>query len=182
MVELDHYNTVMIVEAELKRSDPPTFEDEPGILGDPTAEADPTAKALGCVEDASKTADAKHKAGADCSNCQFYSGGATGRDVVLAVHRGRERREPVDVQEGRLPAPAGLTGAAGRGRPHQAPSDFRPLSRLWQTLRLASSAEGTLRQQRHPEVLRRAPATGGTARRRPPRRGPHLNSTFPHRG
>lgn len=37
MVELDQYNTVMIVEAELKRSDPPTFEDEPGILGDPTA-------------------------------------------------------------------------------------------------------------------------------------------------
>ena len=47
VVELDHYNTVMIVEAELKRSDPPTFEDEPGILGDPTAEADPTAKSDG---------------------------------------------------------------------------------------------------------------------------------------
>jgi hypothetical protein len=45
----------------------------------PVTEADPTAKALGYVEDASKTADAKHKAGADCSNCQFYSGGATGR-------------------------------------------------------------------------------------------------------
>jgi hypothetical protein len=42
-------------------------------------EADPTAKALGYVEDASKTADAKHKAGANCSNCQFYSGGSTGR-------------------------------------------------------------------------------------------------------
>ena len=45
----------------------------------PVTEADPTAKALGYVEDASKTADAKHKAGANCVNCQFYSGGATGR-------------------------------------------------------------------------------------------------------
>jgi hypothetical protein len=42
------------------------------------AETDPTAKALGYVEDASKTTDAKHKAGDDCANCQFYSGGATG--------------------------------------------------------------------------------------------------------
>ncbi|WP_267226531.1 high-potential iron-sulfur protein [Dyella silvae] len=42
------------------------------------AESDPTAKALGYVEDASKTADAKHKAGDTCTNCQFYSGGATG--------------------------------------------------------------------------------------------------------
>jgi hypothetical protein len=42
-------------------------------------EADPTAKALGYVEDASKSTNAKHKAGDDCSNCQFYSGGATGR-------------------------------------------------------------------------------------------------------
>jgi hypothetical protein len=40
---------------------------------------DPTAKALGYVEDASKTTDAKHKAGDDCANCQFYSGGPTGR-------------------------------------------------------------------------------------------------------
>jgi hypothetical protein len=31
------------------------------------------------VEDASKTTDPKHKAGDNCSNCQFYSGGATGR-------------------------------------------------------------------------------------------------------
>ena len=45
----------------------------------PVTEADPTAKALGYVEDASKTADAKHKAGDDCTNCQFYTGGATGR-------------------------------------------------------------------------------------------------------
>ena len=42
-------------------------------------EDDPTAKALGYVEDASKTTNAKHKAGAACANCQFYSGGATGR-------------------------------------------------------------------------------------------------------
>ena len=42
-------------------------------------EADPTAKALGYVEDASKSTNAKHKAGDDCGNCQFYSGGATGR-------------------------------------------------------------------------------------------------------
>ena len=45
----------------------------------PVTEADPTAKALGYVEDASKTTNAKRKAGDDCSNCQFYSGGATGR-------------------------------------------------------------------------------------------------------
>jgi hypothetical protein len=42
-------------------------------------EADPTAKALGYVEDASKSTNAKHKAGDDCANCQFYSGGPTGR-------------------------------------------------------------------------------------------------------
>lgn len=42
------------------------------------ADSDPTAKALGYVEDASKTTDAKHKAGDDCANCQFYTGGATG--------------------------------------------------------------------------------------------------------
>ncbi|MCP1374937.1 high-potential iron-sulfur protein [Dyella lutea] len=42
------------------------------------SESDPTAKALGYVEDASTTKDPKHKAGANCSNCQFYSGGPTG--------------------------------------------------------------------------------------------------------
>ena len=42
------------------------------------SDADPTAKALGYVEDASKTDNAKHKPGDDCANCQFYSGGATG--------------------------------------------------------------------------------------------------------
>jgi hypothetical protein len=42
------------------------------------AESDPTAKALGYVEDASKTTDAKHKAGDTCANCQFYTGGASG--------------------------------------------------------------------------------------------------------
>ncbi|WP_426664164.1 high-potential iron-sulfur protein [Rhodanobacter aciditrophus] len=41
-------------------------------------DADPTAKALGYVEDASKTTNPKHKAGANCSNCQFYSGGPSG--------------------------------------------------------------------------------------------------------
>jgi len=40
---------------------------------------DPTAKALGYVEDGSKSADSKHKAGDDCANCQFYSGGPAGR-------------------------------------------------------------------------------------------------------
>jgi hypothetical protein len=45
----------------------------------PLTEADPTAKALGYVEDASKSSNTKHKAGDVCSNCQFYSGGATGR-------------------------------------------------------------------------------------------------------
>ena len=45
----------------------------------PVTDADPPAKALGYVEDASKTTNPKHKAGDDCSNCQFYSGGATGR-------------------------------------------------------------------------------------------------------
>lgn len=42
-------------------------------------EADPTAKALGYVEDGTKSTSPKHKAGDDCTNCQFYSGGATGR-------------------------------------------------------------------------------------------------------
>lgn len=42
-------------------------------------DADPTAKALGYVDDASTSTNAKHKAGDMCSNCQFYSGGATGR-------------------------------------------------------------------------------------------------------
>lgn len=42
------------------------------------SESDPTAKALGYVENASKTTDNKHKAGDDCANCQFYTGGATG--------------------------------------------------------------------------------------------------------
>jgi hypothetical protein len=45
----------------------------------PVTDADPTAKALGYVDDASKTTDPKHKAGNSCSNCQFYSGGPTGR-------------------------------------------------------------------------------------------------------
>jgi hypothetical protein len=45
----------------------------------PLTEADPTAKALGYVEDGSTSSNAKHKAGDVCSNCQFYSGGATGR-------------------------------------------------------------------------------------------------------
>jgi hypothetical protein len=45
----------------------------------PLSESDPTAKALGYVEDASKTTNAKRAAGSNCSNCQFYSGGATGR-------------------------------------------------------------------------------------------------------
>lgn len=45
----------------------------------PVSESDPTAKALGYVEDATKTTNAKYKAGDDCANCQFYTGGATGR-------------------------------------------------------------------------------------------------------
>ena len=43
------------------------------------AESDPAAKALSYVEDATKSANAKHKAGDDCANCQFYAGGPTGR-------------------------------------------------------------------------------------------------------
>ena len=42
------------------------------------SENDQTAKALGYVEDASKTTNPKHKAGDVCANCQFYSGGASG--------------------------------------------------------------------------------------------------------
>jgi hypothetical protein len=42
------------------------------------SESDPTAKALGYVEDSNTTKDPKHKAGDMCSNCQFYSGAATG--------------------------------------------------------------------------------------------------------
>lgn len=45
----------------------------------PVSESDPTAKALGYVEDAAKSTNPARKAGADCSNCQFYSGGPTGR-------------------------------------------------------------------------------------------------------
>lgn len=45
----------------------------------PVSETDPTAKALGYVEDASKTTNAKRKAGDYCDNCQFYTGGSTGR-------------------------------------------------------------------------------------------------------
>lgn len=45
----------------------------------PVTEADPTAKALGYVEDASKSTNPKRKPGDACSNCQFYTGGATGR-------------------------------------------------------------------------------------------------------
>lgn len=45
----------------------------------PLSPTDPTAKALDYVEDASKSANPKHKAGDVCANCQFYSGGASGR-------------------------------------------------------------------------------------------------------
>lgn len=41
-------------------------------------DADPTAKALDYVEDASKSTNPKHKAGDNCANCQFYSGGPSG--------------------------------------------------------------------------------------------------------
>ena len=37
----------------------------------------PQAKALGYVEDNTKTTNAAHKAGSDCSNCQFFTA-ATG--------------------------------------------------------------------------------------------------------
>ena len=43
------------------------------------AESDPSAKALSYVEDAAKSTNAKRKPGDDCANCQFYSGGPTGR-------------------------------------------------------------------------------------------------------
>lgn len=46
----------------------------------PVTSADPTAKALDYVEDASKSSNAKYKAGDDCANCQFYTGtNTTGR-------------------------------------------------------------------------------------------------------
>lgn len=38
--------------------------------------SDPTAQALSYVEDAGKSDNPKHKAGDDCSNCQFYQGKA----------------------------------------------------------------------------------------------------------
>ncbi|MBB6183656.1 high-potential iron-sulfur protein [Oleiagrimonas soli] len=38
--------------------------------------SDGTAQALGYVEDNTKTSNPKHKAGDDCSNCQFYQGKA----------------------------------------------------------------------------------------------------------
>lgn len=43
------------------------------------SESDPVAKALSYVEDTAKSTNPKHKAGDDCTNCQFYSGGPTGR-------------------------------------------------------------------------------------------------------
>jgi nitrous oxide reductase len=42
------------------------------------AESDPTAKALGYVEDAGSSKDAKRMPGDTCANCQFYSGGPSG--------------------------------------------------------------------------------------------------------
>lgn len=42
-------------------------------------ESDPMAKALSYVEDHTKTTNPKYKKGDDCTNCQFYSGGPTGR-------------------------------------------------------------------------------------------------------
>lgn len=44
----------------------------------PLTDADPTAKALAYVEDATKSTNPKYKAGADCANCMFYTGGPTG--------------------------------------------------------------------------------------------------------
>lgn len=41
------------------------------------SESDPTAKALDYVEDAGKSKNPKHQAGAVCANCQFYSGTGT---------------------------------------------------------------------------------------------------------
>jgi hypothetical protein len=38
--------------------------------------SDPTAAALNYVDDASKSTNAKHKAGDVCSNCQFFQGKA----------------------------------------------------------------------------------------------------------
>jgi hypothetical protein len=38
--------------------------------------SDPTATALNYVEDASKSTNAKHKAGDVCANCQFFQGKA----------------------------------------------------------------------------------------------------------
>lgn len=38
------------------------------------SESDPTAKALHYVEDASKSTNASHKKGDDCTNCMFYKG------------------------------------------------------------------------------------------------------------
>lgn len=45
----------------------------------PVTDADPTAKALDYVEDATASKNPKYKAGDDCANCQFYTGGPTGR-------------------------------------------------------------------------------------------------------
>ena len=42
------------------------------------AEDDATAKVLGYVEDASKSKDARFKAGQKCASCQLYTGGPSG--------------------------------------------------------------------------------------------------------
>lgn len=45
--------------------------------------SNPQAKALGYVEDASKTTNAAHKAGSVCSNCQFFTA-STGACALFA--------------------------------------------------------------------------------------------------
>jgi hypothetical protein len=45
--------------------------------------ANPQAKALGYVEDASKTTNPAHKAGSACANCQFFTP-ATGACALFA--------------------------------------------------------------------------------------------------
>lgn len=58
--------------------------DQPAFAALPKLPLDnPQAKALGYVEDASKTTNAAHKPGSACANCQFFTA-ATGACALFA--------------------------------------------------------------------------------------------------
>jgi len=54
------------------------------------AETDANAKALGYVADATKTKNAKFKAGSSCSNCALYQGKAGAASGPCPLYAGKE--------------------------------------------------------------------------------------------